>query len=90
VPPPIRGFAAYLAPPTRGSMIAYASAEFPERSGEERVNERARTSAPILQTWLIYPKSKRVTDGARTRDLRSHNPSSSVAGVCTGLRIPHI
>jgi hypothetical protein len=29
---------------------------------------------PILRIWLTYGKSERVTDGARTRDLRSHNP----------------
>lgn len=34
-------------------MIAYASAEFPERSGEERVNERARTLVTLVLTVLI-------------------------------------
>jgi hypothetical protein len=35
-----------------------------------------RASIPCI--WLTYAESKRVTDGARTRDLRSHNPMSSV------------
>jgi hypothetical protein len=29
----------------------------------------------------------RVTDGARTCTLRSHNPSEGIAGVCSGLQI---
>jgi integrase len=28
----------------------------------------------ILRIWLTYGESEGVTDGARTRDLRSHNP----------------
>jgi hypothetical protein len=35
---------------------------------------------------LIYAESKRVTDGTRTRDLRSHNPTTSVAAGCCGLQ----
>ena len=32
---------------------------------------------------------RRVSDGARTRVLRSHSSSQYVTGVCTGLQIPH-
>jgi hypothetical protein len=34
---------------------------------------------PILQIHLTYAEQMRVTDGARTRALRSHNPLSSVS-----------
>src|SRR5215217_5767719 len=30
-----------------------------------------------------------VTDGTRTRDLRSHNPPTPVSGVCRSLQVPH-
>jgi len=36
-----------------------------------------RTSA-IGCIWLTYAEYERVTDGARTRDLRSHNPKEQV------------
>jgi PAS domain-containing protein len=34
------------------------------------------------QIPLTYAESARVTDGTRTRDLRSHNPTTSVAKSC--------
>ncbi len=37
---------------------------------------------PILRFYLTYAESKRVTDGARTRVLRSHNPPSPVSRCC--------
>src|SRR5215218_9319297 len=36
------------------------------------------------------PTIKRITDGARTRDLRSHDPARGVAEGCAPLQIPHI
>src|SRR5215207_9454270 len=41
---------------------------------------------PILRFTFTYAESSRVTDGARTRALRSHNPSTSVAKGCCGLQ----
>ena len=37
----------------------------------------------------VSPANRRVTDGARTRDLRDHNPRRCVAAVFRDLQIPH-
>src|SRR5215217_7878193 len=43
-------------------------------------------SPPSQNIGLIYAESARVTDGIRTRDLRSHNPPTSVAWGCPLLQ----
>ena len=56
-----------------------------------RCCQSASTPA-IQQTYiptirLTYAECRRVTDGARTRDLRSHNPTTSVSTCCRCCRI---
>jgi hypothetical protein len=42
---------------------------------------------PLLpRIWHTYAESERVTDGTRTRALRSHNPTTSVATGCRALQ----
>jgi PAS domain-containing protein len=43
-------------------------------------------SRSFPQIPLSYANSERVTDGARTRALRSHNPLSSVSPSCPRLQ----
>jgi hypothetical protein len=37
---------------------------------------------------LIYAECRRVTDGTRTRALRSHNPPTLGSGRCPKLQYP--
>src|SRR5215212_7601444 len=41
----------------------------------------------IVAENYVLPANERVTDGARTRDLRSHNPPTSVSRDCRRCRI---
>jgi hypothetical protein len=40
----------------------------------------------IVAENYVLPANERVTDGARTRDLRSHNPPTSVSRDCPALQ----
>jgi hypothetical protein len=40
----------------------------------------------IKRIWLTYAERGRVTDGTRTRALRSHNPLSPVSRRCRMLQ----
>src|SRR5919106_6905585 len=53
---------------------------------QNRVGQR-RNRPRLRGIRLTYAVLSRVTDGARTRDLRSHNPLSPVSSVATRCRI---
>jgi hypothetical protein len=48
----------------------------------------AQLSASAIESCVL-PAKERVTDGTRTRDLRSHNPMSSVSRHCCMLQNRH-
>jgi hypothetical protein len=54
----------------------------------KQVLANATYYSPLQSIRHTYAESARVTDGARTRDLRSHNPMSSVSGCCPTSQKP--
>jgi hypothetical protein len=66
------------------SMRQLATPAKPEWCQKTPVAEQEPSSLPSFP--LTYAELKRVTDGARTRDLRSHNPPTSVSGRCRTLQ----
>jgi hypothetical protein len=47
---------------------------------------RTPSRLPVLRLHLTYAEYGRVTAGARTRALRSHNPTTLVSGRCQALQ----
>ncbi len=66
------------------SRLRWERASWGRRGGNVRlVSQTSYQAAPYRR---IYPANGRVTDGDRTRDLRSHNPPNPVSSCCCMLQ----
>src|SRR5215211_432470 len=66
------------------TALIYLNLPFSRTS--ERTHLQGFKKAQHKCPFRIYPANHRVTDGTRTRALRSHNPPTSVSGRCSMLQ----
>src|SRR5215218_2545781 len=86
IPRSCKGPRSVTGPTTTSPATALVYLNLPLSRTSEKIHLQGFKKAWHKCRFRIYPASQRVTDGARTRDLRSHNPLSSVSERCCTLQ----